>query len=220
MGKVKPVDVYVKEKINTKFLDVNYTRGKSFGIDNMKFNFSAKPVKEPYGDVSFSTGYDNNDEYTSTFLMSAEEALTLGQMLINTACEAMNIKRIILEAEGYDAKLSYLVLQDLINCIYIIRLDTKLKNYEEPYYLYRIEACKDNDIVLSYNIVYNLSYFTSEKQIDNWKNHLTNNGKVELELFGWDPYKELQEKKDKYQEDLLKALKENNIKLKPTPIKR
>ena len=220
MEKVKTVDVYLKEKIKSREMNVDYNRGKLYGIETAKFNLTTKPVKEPYGDVCFTTGYDNIEDYTSTFLMSAEEALTLGKMLIDTAVEAMDIKRIILEAEGYDAKLSYLVLQGLIDTIRIKREMTRLQNYEEPYYLYTISAYKDNDKVLSYNTVYNLSYFTSEEQIERWRNSLTNHGKVKLYLDLWSPERELQLRKEKAQKETLKYLEENYLKLKPTPIKK
>lgn len=219
MGKVNTVDVYLKEKMKTNKLTVNYNKGKLYGIENTKFNFTSKPVKEPYGDVCFTTGYDNNNDYTSTFLMSCEEALELGKMLIDTALEAMDVKRIILEAEGYDAKLSYLVLQDLIDTIRLTRHNTSLKNYSEPYYLYTVTAYSNDEKVLSYNTVYNLSYFTNEKQIDGWKKSLTNNGKVKLYL-DWDPYRELEIRKEKAQKETLKYLSENNINLKPIPINK
>ena len=100
-NKIHPVDVYIKEKIEKVSLDVNYNKGISYGLENMKFNFSCEPIKEPYGDIAFTTGYDNDDNYTSTFLMTSEEAMRLGKMLIDTAYKSMDIKRIVLQAEEY-----------------------------------------------------------------------------------------------------------------------
>ena len=218
----KPVDVYVKEKLETRKMDVNYNRGKAFGIEDTIFNFTSEPVKEPFGDVAFTTGYEKNPEYTSTFLMTAQEAMELGKMLIDTAYEAMSTKRIILEAEAYESKLSFLVLKGLIDTIRIERSTERLKNYESPYYKYIMSAYKDNEKVFSYATVYNLSYFTSENEIDYWKDKLTDKERVKIYFDKWDPYKELAERRIK---SLDKALKNplfdhkyNSI--KPIPIQK
>ena len=218
MSKVKTVEAYLKEKITTRKKDIKYTSGKQYGIDNATFNFTAEPCKEPYGDVAFTTGYDNNDEYTSTFLMTAEEAMELGKMLIDTAYESMNTKRILLEAEACDTRLSFLVLKHIIDSIRIERSNEKLENYEPPFYKYIISAYKGNDKVYSFASVNNLSYFTKESEIDYWKNVLTDKERVKLYFDNWNPYDELKIRREESQNKLLESLSKYN--LKPSPIKK
>lgn len=218
MNKVKIVEVYLKDKITTRKKDIKYTSGKQYGIDNTTFNFTTEPCKEPFGDVAFTTGYDNNDEYTSTFLMTAEEAMELGKMLIDTAYEAMNTKRILLEAEACDTRLSFLVLKHIIDSIRIERSNEKLENYEPPFYKYIISAYKGNDKVYSFASVNNLSYFTKESEIDYWKNVLTDKERVKLYFDNWNPYEELEVRRKESQDKLLKAM--SNYNLKPSPIKK
>lgn len=218
MNKVKTVEVYLKDKITIRKKDIKYTSGKQYGIDNTTFNFTTEPCKEPFGDVAFTTGYDNNDEYTSTFLMTAEEAMELGKMLIDTAYEAMNTKRILLEAEACDTRLSFLVLKHIIDSIRIERSNEKLENYEPPFYKYIISAYKGNDKVYSFASVNNLSYFTKESEIDYWKNVLTDKERVKLYFDNWNPYEELEVRRKESQDKLLKAM--SNYNLKPSPIKK
>ena len=97
MSKVKTYEVYLKEKITTRKKDIKYTSGKQYGIDNATFNFTAEPCKEPYGDVAFTTGYDNNDEYTSTFLMTAEDAFEL----LNANAELINVHNLDVITRDY-----------------------------------------------------------------------------------------------------------------------
>ena len=215
---IKPIEAYVKDKIKTNTMDINYTHGQKFGIENATFNFTAEPIKEPYGDVVFTTGYDKDSRYTSTFLMTAQEAMDLGKMLIDTALESMTTKRIIQEAEACDAKLSFLVLKGLIDTIKIQRLADKLKNYEPPYYKYRISAYKDNEKLFSYDVVYNLSYFTTENQIDYWKDKMTDKERVKLIFENWNPYTELEERRETQQKKALESLSKMN--LKPMPIEK
>ena len=219
MSKIKTTEVYLKDKITTRKKDIKYTSGKQYGIDNTTFNFTMEPCKEPFGDVVFTTGYDNNDEYTSTFLMTAEEAMELGKMLIDTAYEAMNTKRILLEAEACDTRLSFLVLKHVIDSIRIERSNEKLENYEPPFYKYIISAYKGNDKVYSFASVNNLSYFTKESEIDYWKNVLTDKERVKLYFDNWNPYEELKIRREESQNKILESLsKYNNI--KPSPIKK
>lgn len=213
---MKPIIAYIKEKINTRKMNINYNRGEDYGIESMKFNFTSSPVKEPYGDVSFTTGYDNDSRYTSTFLMSAQEAIDLGKMLIDTAYESMTMNRIIQDAEACEAKLSFLVLKGLITSIRIKRNNEKLENYEPPFYKYTITAYNNNEKVLIYSVVYNLSYFTSEKEINYWKDKLTDKERVQLYFEGWNPYAELEERKFDAEQKAIKSLKN----LRPTPIKK
>lgn len=219
MSKIlKPVEVFIKEKIKTRKMDVRYFKGKSYGVEDTTFNFSATPVKEPYGDVSFKTGYDNDPQYTSTFLMTAQEALELGKMLIDTAYDAMSNNRIIQEAESYEAKLSFLVLKNLITSIRISREPGKLENYEPPYYKYTITAYKDDEKVLSYTIVHNLSYFKSEAEIQYWMDVLTDKGRVKLYTVNWNPHQELEERKNEAEKKAMKQLAK--LQLKPKPIQQ
>lgn len=221
MSKLKAIEVYLKEKIKVRKKDINYEHGREYGIADTTFNFVAQPVKEPYGDVSFITGYDSNPEYTSTFLMTAEEAMELGKMLIDTAFDAMNAKRILLEAESCDARLSFLVLKDLIDTIRIKRENEALENYKPPFYKYTVSAYKDNEKVYSYSVVYNLSYFTSEAQIIYWKDKLTDKERVKIYFDNWNPYVELMERQAEFQEKALKSLSNyNGINLKPIPNKK
>lgn len=208
------ISAYIKEKIKKHTMNVNYYAGKGFGIQETEFNFTAEPVKEPYGDVAFTTGYDNDPKYTSTFLMSAQEAMELGKLLIDTAYESMNTKRIKEEAESCDAKLSFLVLKGLITRISINRSYEKLENYEPPFYKYTVSAYKHDKEIYSYETVYNLSYFTTENQIQYWMDKLTDKGRVEL-YTNWDLFNEL---KNREKKALDKAL--NNMNLKPTPIEK
>lgn len=217
MSKVKTTEVYLKDKITTRKKDIKYSGGKQYGIEDMVFNFSAEPCKEPYGDVSFTTGYDNNDTYTSTFLMSAEEAMELGKMLIDTAYESMNTKRILLEAEACDTRLSFLVLKNLIDSIRIERSDEKLENYEPPFYKYTISAYKGNNKLYSFASVNNLSYFTKESEIDYWRDILTDKQRVKLYFDNWNPYEELKERMSDSEKKLLVSL--SKLELKPSPIK-
>ena len=193
---------------------------KTYGIDNMTFNFTAEPTKEPFGDVAFMTGYDENPDYTSTFFMSAEEAMELGKMLIDTAYDAMFTKRLLLEAEACDVKLSFLVLKKLITSIRIERSDEELENYVRPYYKYIVSAYKDNEKVYSYAVVYNLSYFTKESEINYWRDRLTDKESVKLYFDNWNPYTELEERQQKAQEKILESLSKYNLGLKPVPIKK
>lgn len=218
MSKVKTVEVYLKDKITERKKEIKYTSGKQYGIDNATFNFTAKPCKEPYGDVCFITGYDNNDEYTSTFLMTAEEAMELGKMLIDTAYESMNTKRILLEAEACDTRLSFLVLKNIIDSIRIERSNEKLENYEPPFYKYIISAYKGNDKVYSFASVNNLSYFTKESEIDYWRDILTDKQRVKLYFDNWNPYNELKERMKESENKLLESLSKLN--LKPVPIEK
>ena len=208
------ISAYIKEKIKKHTMDVKYYAGKEFGIEETVFNFTAEPVKEPYGDVVFTTGYDNDPKYTSTFLMSAQEAMELGKLLIDTAYESMNTKRIKEEAESCDAKLSFLVLKGLITRISINRTYEKLENYEPPFYKYTVSAYRHDEEIYSYETVYNLSYFTTENQIQYWMDKLTDKGRVKL-YTNWDMFAEL---KRREKEALDKAL--NNLNLKPTPIEK
>ena len=219
MSKIKTTEVYLKDKITTRKKDIKYTSGKQYGIDNTTFNFTMEPCKEPFGDVVFTTGYDNNDEYTSTFLMTAEEAMELGKMLIDTAYEAMNTKRILLEAEACDTRLSFLVLKHVIDSIRIERSNEKLENYEPPFYKYIISAYKGNDKVYSFASVNNLSYFTKESEIDYWKNVLTDKERVKLYFDNWNPYEELKIRREESQNKILESLSKYNN-LKPSPIKK
>ena len=221
MGKsVKTVEVYLKDKITTRTKDIKYMHGKKYGIDNAIFNFTAEPCKEPYGDVAFITGYDNKPEYTSTFLMSAEEAMELGKMLIDTAYESMNTKRVLLEAEACDTRLSFLVLKGIIDSIRIERSYEKLENYEPPFYKYTISAYKGNDRVYSFASVNNLSYFTKESEINYWKDVLTDKGRVKLYFDNWSPYKELKQRMEESQNKLLESLSKYNLAIKPSPIEK
>lgn len=217
MKKATPT-VYVKDKIVKHHMDVDYFKGKAFGIETAKFNFTSSAVKEPYGDICFTTGYDNNDDYTSTFLMTAQEAMDLGKMLIDTAYEAMNTKRIIQDAESYDAQLSFLVLKGLIDTIRITRSEVKLENYERPNYEYIVSAYKDDKKILSYATVYNLSYFKSENEVQYWMDKLTDKGRIKLYTDNWDPMLELEQRKEQAQKELLKEL--DKINLKPQPIQK
>ena len=219
MSKIlKPVEVFIKEKIKTRRMDIRYFKGKSYGVEDTTFNFTASPVKEPYGDVSFTTGYDNDPKYTSTFLMTAQEAMELGKLLIDTAYDAMHNNRIIQEAESYEAKLSFLVLKDLITLIKITREPGKLENYEPPFYKYTITAYKDEEKILSYTIVYNLSYFKSEAEIQYWMDRLTDKGRVKLHTVNWNPHLELEQRKSEAEKKAMKQLSKLN--LKPTPIEK
>lgn len=220
MSKVKTTEAYLKNKITTRKKDIKYTSGKQYGIDDATFNFTAEPCREPYGDVAFTTGYDGNNEYTSTFLMTAKEAMELGKMLIDTAYEAMNTRRILLEAEACDTRLSFLVLKHLIDSIRIERSDEKLENYEPPFYKYTISAYKGNDKVYSFASVNNLSYFTKESEIDYWKDVLTDKGNVKLYFDNWNPYEELKQRMADSESKLLESLSKYNLGLKPTPIKK
>ena len=221
MGKSVHVnEAYLKNKIVTKKKDIKYTSGKEYGIENTTFNFSMEPCREPYGDVAFTTGYDGTDDYTSTFLMTAEEAMELGKMLIDTAYEAMTTKRILLEAEACESRLSFLVLKGLIDSIRIKRSNEKLENYEPPFYKYIISAYKGNEVVYSYAAVSNLSYFTKESEINYWKDVLTDKERVKLYFDRWNPYTELEERMKKSEEKLLKQLSSYNTNLKPIPIKK
>lgn len=219
MSKIKTTEVYLKDKITTRKKDIKYTSGKQYGIDNTTFNFTMEPCKEPFGDVAFTTGYDNNPEYTSTFLMTAEEAMELGKMLIDTAYEAINTKRILLEAEACDTRLSFLVLKHVIDSIRIERSIEKLENYEPPFYKYIISAYKGNDKVYSFASVNNLSYFTKESEIDYWKNVLTDKERVKLYFDNWNPYEELKTRREESQNKILESLSKYNN-LKPSPIKK
>lgn len=213
-----PVNAYLEKKLEEKELNINYSHGKQYGIDNTTFNFKTGVVKEPYGDVSLITGYDDDPDYTSTFLMTAEEAMRLGKMLIDTAYESMSAKRILLEAEGCDTKLSFLVLKGLIDSIRIKRESQKLENYEPPYYKYNISAYKGKEKIYCYNVVYNLSYFTSKNEIDYWKDRLTDKERVKLYFDMWNPYDELEKRRQEMQDKVLNSLKKMN--LKPAPIKK
>ena len=148
---VKTTEVYLKEKLETKKKDIVYNNGKEYGIDKTVFNFKTECIKEPFGDVAFITSYDNNPDYESTFFMTAEEAMTLGKMLIDTAYEAMNAKRILLEADACDTRLSFLVLKGLIDSIRIEKCDEVLENYKPPYFKYIVSAYKGNEKVYSYD---------------------------------------------------------------------
>lgn len=219
------IEAYLKDPIETRTKDVNYTYGRNYGMPDTTFNFMAEPVKEPFGDVAFTTGYDQNPEYTSTFLMSAEEAMELGKMLIDTAYDAMKAKRVLLEAEGCDSRLSFLVLKNAINMITIDRCYDKLENYEPPYYLYEITTYKHDEYenpieVYKYRVVYNLSYFTKESEIKYWIDRLTDKERVQIKFLNWDPYKELEERKKESQDKIFKSLSKYNMGLKPTPIKK
>lgn len=209
---------YVKDKIVKHVMEVDYFKGKPFDIETAKFNFTSSAVKEPYGDVCFTSGYDNNDDYTSTFLMTAQEAMDLGKMLIDTAYEAMSTKRIIQDAESYDAQLSFLVLKGLIDTIRITRSEVKLENYVRPYYEYIVSAYKDDNKILSYATVYNLSYFKSEAQVQYWMDKLTDKGRVKLYTDNWDPMLELEQRKEQAQKEVLEEL--DKIKLKPVPVEK
>ena len=222
MGKsVKTTEAYLKERLATRYKDIKYTSGKEYGIDKTTFNFSTEACKEPYGDVVFTTGYDYKKEYTSTFLMTAEEAMELGMMLIDTAYEAMNAKRILLEAEACDTRLSFLVLKGLIDSIRIERDNYEnLENYEEPFYKYIVSAYKGNNKVYSYAAVYNLSYFTKESEIDYWKDKMTDKGRIKLYFDNWNPYHELENRILLAQNKVLESLNKYNLELKPSPIKK
>lgn len=213
-------EVYLKEKLITRNKSIVYDNGKEYGINDTVFNFMAEPVKEPYGDVVFTTGYDNNDEYTSTFFMTASEAMELGKMLIDVAYQAMTAKKTLLEAEACDARLSFLVLKGLIDSITIERVHKHLINYEPPFYKYIVSAYKDDEKLYSYATVYNLSYFTKESDIKYWIDKLTDKERVKISFINWDPYKELEDRREKTQKDLLKKLSKYNMNLKPTPIKK
>ena len=222
---LKATEAYLKNKIESRKKDIIYDNGREYGIDDTTFNFMAEPIKEPFGDVAFTTSYDNNPDYTSTFFMSAEEAMELGKMLIDTAYEAMSAKRILLEADACDSRLSFLVLKGLINLITIDRIYDKLENYEPPYYLYEITAYKNDEYghaqeVYKYRVVYNLSYFTKESEIKYWIDKLTDKERVQLKFWNWDPYKELEERRAKSQEKIFESLSKYNMGLKPTPIKK
>ena len=222
---VKPLEVYLKDKIKTRKMDVVYNHGKEYGINNTTFNFTSEPIKEPFGDVAFTTSYDNNPDYTSTFFMTAEEAMNLGKMLIDTACEAMHTKRVILQAEDCDSRLSFLVLKNAINLITIERNYDELENYEPPYYLYTITAYKHDEYghaheVYKYSAVYNLSYFTKESEVKYWIDKLTDKERVKIKFWNWNPYDELEERRNKAQEEIFKSLSKYNMNLKPTPIKK
>ena len=217
---LKATEAYLKDKIVSRKKDVVYNNGKEYGINDTTFNFMSEPIKEPFGDVAFTTSYDNKPEYTSTFFMSAEEAMELGKMLIDTAYEAMNAKRILLEADACDTRLSFLVMKNLIDTIRIQRCDEALENYIPPYYKYIISAYNDNDKVYSYAIVCNLSYFTKESEINFWKDRLTDKGRVKLYFDNWDPYIEFEERASMAQEKLLKSLNKYNMNLKPIPIQK
>ena len=220
MSKLKTIQVYLKEKINTRKKSIRYNNGKEYGISNTTFNFTAEPIKEPFGDVAFITGYDDNPDYTSTFLMTAEEAMELGKMLIDTAYDAMNAKRVLLEAESCDAKLSFLVLKGLIDSIRIERSYETLENYKSPFYKYIVSAYKGNEKVYSYATVYNLSYFTKENEIKYWIDKLTDKERVKLYFDNWNPYLELEERRSEAQDNIFKSLSKYNLNLKPMPIKK
>lgn len=211
-------EAYLKEKIETKKMNISYNKGKNFGIEDMQFNFTSSPCKEPYGDVSFTTGYDNDPKYTSTFLMTAQEALNLGKMLIDTAYEAMTCKRIIQEAELCDAKLSFLVLKGLIDTIRIERCNDNLKNYNPPYYKYIVSAYKDNEKIYSYATVYNLSYFTSEAELNYWIDKLTDKQRVKIYFTNWNPHVELEERREELKNRAIKSM--DKINLKPNSIEK
>ena len=218
MSKIKTQEVYLKDKLTKRTKDVKYTKGKEYGMSDTTFNFEVEPVKEPYGDVAFITGYDKDPDYTSTFLMTAEEAMELGKMLIDTAYEAMNAKRVLLEADACDTRLSFLVLKGLIDSIRIERSNEVLENYKAPYYKYIVSAYKDNTKLYSYATVYNLSYFTKESEIKYWINRLTDKEKVKLYFDNWDPFKELEKRQKESQDKILESLSKMN--LKPIPIKK
>ena len=220
MSKIKTIEVYLKEKLTSRKKDIKYKN--EYLKDNMTFNFKVEQVKEPFGDVAFITGYDNDPDYTSTFLMTAEEAMELGKMLIDTAYEAMSTKRILLEAEACDTRLSFLVLKNLIDSVRIERVLTEeLENYERPYYKYIVSAYKGNEKVYSYATVYNLSYFTKESEIKFWIDRLTDKERVKIYFDNWNPYFELEERRQLAQDKILESLSKYNLKdLKPTPIKK
>lgn len=219
MSKIKTQEVYLKDKLTKRTKDIKYNN--EYLKANMTFNFEVEPVKEPFGDVAFITGYDKNPDYTSTFLMTAEEAMELGKMLIDTAYEAMNAKRILLEAEACDTRLSFFVLKGLIDSIRIERSNELLENYKAPYYKYIVSAYKGNDKVYSYATVYNLSYFTKESEIKFWIDKLTDKERVKLYFDNWNPYIELDERQRAAQDEIFESLSKYNFSnLKPAPIKK
>lgn len=212
-------EAYLKEKLEPRKMDVNY-KGPEF---SNTFNFSVEATKVPFGHVALKTGYNNDPKYESTFLMSYTDAMQLAMKIIEAADDAMKAKAISLDAESCESQLSFLVLKHLIDTIRIERTPEKLKNYSVPYYKYIVSAYKDKKKILSYAVVYNLSYFTSEKQIQFWIDRLTDKERVKIYFDNWNPFTELEERKVEYNTIALRSIDENLLNkytrdIKPIPI--
>ena len=205
--KVETVVAYVKEKIKKRNLRFKYKNTTS-DIKNITFEFKMEPTLTPLGDIVFTAGYKDDPDQTNTFIMTAQDAIRLAKLLTDTAYDAMDNKLIANQQESCESQLSFLVLKHLIDSIRIERGCTLLHNYEPPYYEYTISAYKGKDKVLSYDVAYNLSYFTTEGEIKYWMDKLTDGGRVKLYFDGWDPYKELEERKKVAQEKMLEKLKD------------
>lgn len=185
--------VYVNEKIKEREMKFNYKHGK-YGAENIKFKFKATPILNPLGDISFVTGYEDKPVYDNLFLMTAQEAIELGKMLMDAGYDAMRYKRIDVEKEEYEARLSFLVLKGLIDRITIERTEEFIDNYEKPYHEYTISAFRGEKEILSYCTAANLSYFNTENEIEYWIDCMTDKKKIDLEFIGWDPYEELKQR--------------------------
>ena len=210
---MKHIEAYLKEEIITRKKNITYNAEALGGMEHT-FNFTCAATKVPAGDVVLTTGYDDEPDYTSTFLMTAKEALELAKLLTDAAYDAMKMKAINNEADSCDAKLSFLVLKNAIDTIKITRL---VESFDKPYYIYKVEAIKDNKVLFSFDKAYNLSYFTRESQIQYWMDKLTDKGRIKLETTNFDLFEELEERKS-FAVDEFSNTDFSTLDLRPTPI--
>ena len=199
--------VYVNEKIKEREMAYKYKHGQ-YGLENIECKFKMSPILNPHGDITLVAGYTAYPEYDNRYLMSAEEAMELGILLFNTAYDAMKYKKINMDKESYEARLSFLVLKGLIDRITVERTETELANYVEPFYEYTITAYRGDKEILSYCVAANLSYFTKESEIKYWIDCMTAKKEIEVEFIEWDPYEELKERQMEVQEKLNRELNE------------
>ena len=94
-----------------------------------EYNFSVSPFREDddtYG-VVFSNTYDNNEDYKSRFFLSIDDAMKLGQALIDKSIEMKNYNDILVER--------YRCIERLFDDIYKGRVDTLVVKLHKKKYV-------------------------------------------------------------------------------------
>ncbi len=172
--------------------------------ESIKFNFGVETSIEP-GKVSFTTGFNNDKNYESTFILTSGVAVEIAAALMKAAEDAEKRKLLSHEAYIAEGKLSYLVINDLIDDIRISRRETKSNDYGPQFYIYEFNAYKDKKCIFSYETIIDLQ-FDTVNDFKFWRDCLTRNGKVKVYFNGYDPENEAKEREKKLKEQQIAAL--------------
>lgn len=195
----KPIGERYSESLDVKFFDASKTP--------IIFNFNVETDLKP-GFVSFTAGFNDSNDYDSTFILSSKAALKLGEMLIEASRDADERRLTDHSAIICEGKLSYMILKGWVDHIRVIRDFTHLDDYPSPkFYAYTFKAYeKDNrEPIFAYKAIMDLQ-FSRVEDFKYWLDCFSNGGKVKIYFDNYDPEKEAAKEEEKLKDKVLDSI--------------